>query len=340
MPQVYRRHSDYSPRPSLVPRRRSSMAPPGPGPQPTDADDSIVLADLVRTGEASRLRRRGAMRIDHPRAPATGVPASGPSSYAPPVRPIVIEPSRTPSPEPNAEPGVDEYTYNGGMWRDWDAGAAAAAAGRAQGRSAEGVQAVEILSQSTQAGQAFILCCGGEETVIVESAPARRFEPSLFPGSPAPSTSSPSWTTNKSIRRTNGCGALVHVRAYAQRPRGVWMAKEEAMETVVGLDSSYCDHPSMDKMLKSACGCIREGIGCAVWYVCFSIFMLVSAELRHSVVILSAHATCPARPHPRAYSRPVQVVRQPHPLQDLPDRSARAIGMHALRHNTAAHHAL
>ncbi|KAI0758139.1 hypothetical protein C8Q74DRAFT_1373179 [Fomes fomentarius] len=241
------------------------MAPPGPSPQPTDADDSIVLADLVRTGEASRLRRRGAMRIDHPgRAPATGMPASGPSSYAPPVRPIVIEPSRTPSPELNAEPGVDEYTYNGGMWRDWDAGAAAAAAGRAQGRSAEGVQAVEILSQSTQAGQAFILCCGGEETVIVESAPPRRFEPSLFPGSPSPSTSSSFRSTNKSIRRTNGCGALVHVRAYAQRPRGVWMAKEEASETVVGLDSSYCDHPSMDKMLKSACGCIREGIGCSV----------------------------------------------------------------------------
>ena len=62
-------------------------------------------------------------------------------------------------------------------------------------------------------------------------------------------------------------GALVHVRAYPQRPRGVWMAKEDAAETVVGLDPAYCDHPAMDKMLKSACGCIREGIGCSVWYV-------------------------------------------------------------------------
>ncbi|KAI0722499.1 hypothetical protein C8Q76DRAFT_615719 [Earliella scabrosa] len=255
MPQVYRRHSDYNPRPSLVPRRRSSMAPPGPGPQPTDADDSIVLADLVRTGEASRLRRRGAMRLEHPRPPA------GPSSYAPPARPIVIEPSRTPSPELNADPAGDEYTYTSGpVWRDWDA---LAGAGRPQGRPTEGVQTVEIISESTQAGQAFTLYCGGEETVIVDDEPPRRFEPSLFPGSSSQSTPS-SRIPGKSIRRSNGCGALVHVRAYAQRPRGVWMAKEDASETVVGMDPAYCDHPAMDKMLKSACGCNREGIGCSV----------------------------------------------------------------------------
>ncbi|KAG6886779.1 hypothetical protein C0992_002413 [Termitomyces sp. T32_za158] len=31
----------------------------------TDTDDSIVIDDLVRTAEASRLRRRGALRLDH-----------------------------------------------------------------------------------------------------------------------------------------------------------------------------------------------------------------------------------------------------------------------------------
>ncbi|RPD67401.1 hypothetical protein L227DRAFT_590192 [Lentinus tigrinus ALCF2SS1-6] len=261
MPQVYnRRHSDYSPRPSLVPRRRSSMAPSGPGPQPTDADDSIVLADLVRTGEASRLRRRGAMH--RPPPPAVGAPGAGPSSYAPPARPIIIEPSRTPSPELNAESGADEYTYTSGplMWRDWEG------SGRIPGRGADGVQAVEILSESTQAGQAFVLHCGGEDTSVVEEVePPRRFEPALFPGShPSPSAGTSSRTYGKAVRKSNGCGALVHVRAYPQRPRGVWMAKEDAAETVVGLDPAYCDHPSMDKMLKSACGCIREGIGCSV----------------------------------------------------------------------------
>ncbi|KAI0650862.1 hypothetical protein C8Q79DRAFT_998610 [Trametes meyenii] len=264
MPQVYRRHSDYSPRPPLVPRRRSSMAPQGP--QPTDADDSIVLADLVRTGEASRLRRRGAMRLDHGptasvRVPLTGGSAAGPSSYAPPVRPIVIEPSRTPSPELNADDnGGDEYTYSAGpAWRGWDT------APVREGGRAEGVQAVEILSESIQSGQPYTLYCGGDEAALSdeEDERPRPFEPSPFPITPSaggPSTR----TERKSIRRSNGCGALVHVRAYPQRPRGVWMAKEDASETVVGLDAEYCDHPAMDKMLKSACGCIREGIGCAV----------------------------------------------------------------------------
>ncbi|KAL0569162.1 hypothetical protein V5O48_012808, partial [Marasmius crinis-equi] len=42
--------------------------PPPPPPELQDADDSIVLSDLVRTGEASRLRRRGAIRSNHQRS--------------------------------------------------------------------------------------------------------------------------------------------------------------------------------------------------------------------------------------------------------------------------------
>lgn len=273
MPQVYRRHSDYNPRPPVAPRRRSSVAPQGP--EPTDADDSIVLADLVRTGEASRLRRRGAMRLDHgpaaaTRTPLAGANTAGPSTYAPPARPIIIEPSRTPSPELNADDGEgDEYTYSAGpVWRGVDSFPA-----REPGR-AEGVQTVEILSENIQAGQSYALYCGGEDAALSDDEEDERppsFQPSLFPI--MPSTGRPSSRSHsKSIRRTNGCGALVHVRAYPQRPRGVWMAKEDASETVVSLDAQYCDHSAMDKMLKSACGCIREGIGCSVWCV----FMLVS----------------------------------------------------------------
>ncbi|KAI8989841.1 hypothetical protein BD414DRAFT_439182 [Trametes punicea] len=263
MPQVYRRHSDYTSRPTLIPRRRSSVAPQGP--QPTDADDSIVLADLVRTGEASRLRRRGAMRLDHghanaARAPLVNATPAGSSGHAAPTRPIVIEPSRTPSPElnPDDDSGGDEYTYSAGpAWRDWDT-----SVGR-EGR-AEGMQTVEILSENVQAGQSYALYCGGEEATLRDDQDERpaAFEPSLFPVMPSANGSSRS--ERKSVQRTNGCGALVHVRAYPQRSRGVWMAKEEASEAVVGLDAQYCDHPAMDKMLKSACGCIREGIGCSV----------------------------------------------------------------------------
>ncbi|KAI0774718.1 hypothetical protein BD413DRAFT_535876 [Trametes elegans] len=265
MPQVYRRHSDYNPRPPLVPRRRSSMVPQGP--QPTDADDSIVLADLVRTGEASRLRRRGAMRLDHgpaaaARAPLTGGSTAGPSSYAPPARPIVIEPSRTPSPELNPDDnGGDEYTYTAGpAWRGWDTTTPIGESGRV-----DGMQTVEILNESIQSGQSYTLYCGGDEPAFSDDEDERPkpFAPALLPTMPSPGKSSPRFS-GKPIRRTNGCGALVHMRAFPQRPRGVWTAKEDASETVVGLDAQYCDHPAMDKMLKSACGCIREGIGCSV----------------------------------------------------------------------------
>ncbi|KAI0832853.1 hypothetical protein BC628DRAFT_1529185 [Trametes gibbosa] len=263
MPQVYRRHSEYNPRPPAVPRRRSTIAPPS-GPQPTDADDSIVLADLVRTGEASRLRRRGAMRLDHgattTRAPLASGSTTAPNIYAPPSRPIVIEPSRTPSPELTADDnGADEYTYSAGpAWRGIDPTPA-----REPPRP-EGVQTVEILSESVQAGQSYILYCGGDEGMLSDDEEGRPppFQPSPFPI--MPSAGSTSRLAGKSIRKTNGCGTLVHVRAYPQRPRGVWMAKEEASETVVGLDAQYCDHSAMDKMLRSACGCIREGIGCSV----------------------------------------------------------------------------
>ncbi|TFK94858.1 hypothetical protein K466DRAFT_534991 [Polyporus arcularius HHB13444] len=320
MPQVYnRRHSDYNPRPSFVPRRRSSIAPPGPGPQPTDADDSIVLADLVRTGEASRLRRRGAMH--RPAPPADGGPAPRPSSYAPPVRPIIIEPSRTPSPELNAESAADEYTYTSGplMWRDWEG------TGRVPGRGVDGVQAVEILSESTQAGQAFVLYCGGEDTSAAAEELPRRFQPALFPGSSSPrlpSSGSPSRAHGKAARRTNGCGAVVHVRAYPQRPRGVWMAKEDAAETVVGLDPAYCDHPSMDKMLKSACGCIREGIGCSVCGNTLGTRYVPCQAASESIFSPTpTHSTSPSVPRPQRPSGPSYWNARP----PAPRRSSSAV---------------
>lgn len=264
MPQVYRRHSDYAPRPSLVPRRRSVLPPA----QATDADDSIVLADLVRTGEASRLRRRGAMRLDHtgPTTAARPPPPARQSSYAPPpTRPVIIAPSRTPSPDrppQQEEDGQDEYTYTSGPalgWRDWEPRPST------ERRGAE----VEILGDGGHASQSYVLYCGGEDAgaVVEEAEPPRRFQPALFPGCAPQSPASSSRSQTRAARRTNGCGALIHMRAYPQSTRGVWMAKEEATEAVVGLDAEYCDHPAMDKMLRSACGCVREGIGCAAWCV-------------------------------------------------------------------------
>ncbi|TBU28735.1 hypothetical protein BD311DRAFT_806770 [Dichomitus squalens] len=162
------------------------------GPQMTDADDSIVLAGLVRTGEASRLRRRGAIRLDHN---AGGIGRAllgdnpGPSSYAPPVRPVIIEPSRTPSPEPDADGvGADEYTYTTGpASRGWDGSIRPA-----PGRGAEGMQAVEILSASTQAGQAFILYCSSKDASVAEYNEPTRREPSPLRDLSSPSRQSSS----------------------------------------------------------------------------------------------------------------------------------------------------
>ncbi|GBE80198.1 hypothetical protein SCP_0214080 [Sparassis crispa] len=255
MPQVYRRHSEYSQRPET--RRRSSVAP-----QPIDADDSIVLSDLVRTGEASRLRRRGAMRIDHARAPPAP-PYMSSSNSAP--RPIVVVPSRTPTPPyvPTELAGEDEYTYSGGEWRDWNVDDRGEGSGAARGAQTEEQR------REGEEEEEFMLFCGGEEwgPSAVTGLHGPSFAPSPLPGrsrSRSASTSASGRASSQAARRTNGCGALVHMRAYPQRPRGVWVGKEEATEVVVGLDASYFERSVVAKMMKSACGCVREGIGCAV----------------------------------------------------------------------------
>lgn len=238
MPQIYRRHSEYHP---LPPMRRQTI-------QPTDADDSIVLSDLVRTGEASRLRRRGAMRLDHNSARSVILP-SLPSTSAP-SRPIVMTPSR-PSTPPWGNPdlqGDDEYTYGGGEWRDWNTDDTEL---QADDIRREGVAAY------ADAEEAVMLFCGGEMKAVEEDMP---FVPSPTPTFPRKSSSSRS-----PVRKTNGCGAVVHMQAFPQRPRGVYVGKEDATPAVVGLESSYFESSVVAKMMKSACGCIREGIGCAVW---------------------------------------------------------------------------
>lgn len=272
MPQVYRRHSEYSQRTSSEPRRRSSLAP-----QATNADDSIVLSDLVRTGEASRLRRRGAMRIDH---------AGIPPRPAPSVIPTIPEPRpstwgrvpdgwRAPTPpwsttDPNGL--EDEYINPTGEWRDY--------AEDSRPNISFGDPSGGVTIQTDEASRnnnsnapedegPFVLYCGGEEEEQPEFVPSSTgpFEPSLFPLFRSSPASQSTRATTQTTRKTNGCGAIVHMRAFPQRSRGVWVGKEEASEVVVGLDASYFERSVVVKMMRSSCGCIREGIGCAVWYV-------------------------------------------------------------------------
>ena len=128
--------------------------------------------------------------------------------------------------------------------------------------------------------QTFMLYCGGKVDPVqlhsVRPAP-EPFKPSILPV-PSSAASSSSHSHPHSHRpgshdepQTNGCGALVHLRAFSQQPRPVWVGKEEATDVVVSLEAQYFESAVVAKMMKSACGCVREGIGCAVWCVLLSI---------------------------------------------------------------------
>jgi hypothetical protein len=257
MPQVYRRHSEQIQRASPEPRRRSSLAV---SPQLTDADDSIVLSDLVRTGEASRLRRRGAMRLDHggatrPNANSTlpSIALSGPP--AAPRRPFALTalPPRpiTPpwaAPDVGAEDSEDIWRWTGteepnNNFRPLPVD--------------EQSRAVEIEEDE----ESFVLYCGGEVSQVPSMDYSKPFEQSPLP---LPKRSSPARSDHHASPSTNGCGAIIHLRAFPQKTRGVWVGKLEATDSVAALDSTYFERSIVAQMMKSACGCVREGVGCAV----------------------------------------------------------------------------
>lgn len=237
MPNIYR---------TRTPPYLSEPDANDPGPSPIDADDSIVLSDLVRTGEASRLRRRGAMRLDHGH---TASQTGAASVIAPNAGAVVVDsPSWESDPEdrdPILEPALSRND-----------------------RSLRYSRSQREISRHMKDEYTWTLFCGGheEDTVLEEtlSHDSRGpFVPSIMPLYP-PTTQSSSSSLKRTSRRTNGCGALVHMRATPRQRLGVWTAKSEASDAVVAMDSSYFDRSAVAKILRSACGCVREGVGCAV----------------------------------------------------------------------------
>lgn len=207
--------------------------------EPTDADDSIVLSDLVRTGEASRLRRRGAMRLDHNMLSAQ----RNEGGRATPPTVIV---ARTPS---WIEPPSDDDEST----QAWEQGYNPSSP-RPQGRS--------LVARLETYG--YTLYCGGEEpSSFVPQA-------SLYVRSPLPSYPPTSLDSGRrrpdgSSQKTNGCGAVIHLRASRRDGSTVWVGKDEATSAVVPMDASYFERPTVVRMIRSACGCVREGVGCAIW---------------------------------------------------------------------------
>jgi len=101
----------------------------------------------------------------------------------------------------------------------------------------------------------FVLYCGAEEPRL-PSPPTPRFISPLpaYPWRTPPHTSPTS----------NGCGAIVHTAAVPRKRCGVWMARFGGTDAVIEMDSQYFDRSVVVRMMKSPCGCVREGIGCRI----------------------------------------------------------------------------
>lgn len=209
--------------------------------EPTDADDSIVLSDLVRTGEASRLRRRGAMRLDHS---ILNTQRNEGGRATPPTVVVARTPSWIEAPSDD-----DEST------QAWEQGYNLSSP-RPLGRS--------IAPGSEIYG--YTLYCGGEEPpsspFVRQTSPYVRSPLPSYP--PTLSDSSPR-RLDCPLQKTNGCGAVIHLRASRRDGSSVWVGKDEATSAVVQMDASYFERSTVVRMIRSPCGCVREGVGCAIW---------------------------------------------------------------------------
>jgi hypothetical protein len=122
----------------------------------------------------------------------------------------------------------------------------------------------------------YALFCGNDYSggeMDVDGQPAHwsktPFQPSILPLYPSTEYTHASSSTDRSpTKKSNGCGALLHMNAAPRRRLGVFTAKNEASTgAVIAMDADYFDRAAVAKIVRSACGCIREGIGCAVWCV-------------------------------------------------------------------------
>lgn len=100
----------------------------------------------------------------------------------------------------------------------------------------------------------FVLYCGAKEY---------RSPPSEMPHPPSPLPPYPRQNpTPLALPTYNGCGAVIHTSAVPRKRCGVWMARLGSTDAVVEMDSQYFDRAVIVRMMKSPCGCLREGVGC------------------------------------------------------------------------------
>ena len=245
MPQVYDPHPEPRRGRSSSSASSSSMSSISPGSmRPTDADESIVLSDLVRTGEASRLRRRGAMRIDH------GAPHIVMAS------PMMATADR---PNWNSYPDPDQTALEGHLYRN---PLSRFSRNRPHSRRYGPHDTTAYTHLRDQPDQfVYTLVCGTKVTNFDLDDKIEPFKPSILPLYPPLASSS----SKKSMDRNTGCGTIVHMHAAPRVRVGMWTAHSAAPSSVITLEASYFDTREAAEFTRSSCGCIKEGVGCAVW---------------------------------------------------------------------------
>ena len=261
--------------PRSSPRRPSYLA------DVSDADESIVLSDLVRSGEVSRLRRRGAIAIRDSTVPQSPVQPTLPAPPAPPItsgtnrRSSVSLLPLPPHPEPDlSETDDDDAEQRQGGFGRWFIRSRLSL----RELSASEFNDPDPLIFPSEADahpedededSSYVLFCGGRlrdcDWYSPSNAPRAVDPPTRYRASafrpPPPSRRLP----HPRARRTNGCGVLIHLGAQPRRRQGTWVACGAAVETVARMDARYFDCCVAVKMIKSACGCVREGVGCRAW---------------------------------------------------------------------------
>lgn len=135
--------------------------------------------------------------------------------------------------------------------------------GRGQQQQQQGESSHRVVEQEKDEYH-YTLFCGGEGSDEGELQQCSEpYSPPLFPWESASTSSVPAKTCTS--RSSNGCGAIIHMRAAHRKRMSVWTAKTGASDAVVGMDPMYFDSAAVAKIVRSACGCVREGVGCAVW---------------------------------------------------------------------------
>ena len=197
-----------------------------------------MLSDLVRTAEASRLRRRGAITGSHRASRQLS------NSYVPSDTWLGNPDYRRNRPSVNSQPVIPTQFATGmpPAYPSWS-------------------ETVDTkLEEETDRGHSssFELYCGFEIVNDIEETP---YKPSPLPmHSSAPRSRR---ITPLKFRQSTGCGALIHTDGSPQTKSGTWNAKGKATDVVVPMDKMYFERGGQSKQF--ACGCRWQGVGCSVW---------------------------------------------------------------------------